>query len=415
MTDEVNEYLGDLDNWDLDVLELSDMTKGRPLFVLANAIVAHHDLLAEISCTQQTFTNFITAIELGYANNPYHNSSHAADVLNGCHHFVKALDFDKVLTKNQMVSLLIAAAIHDFEHPGLSNAFLIKTKHELAVRYNDDSVCERMHVARAFAVMQQEGTDCNILVGLQSDNYRDIRSSIIDIVMITDLSQHLDYTAKIRSMAANGKNEDIMFDSNYLMQIAIKSSDLGHCAKKMETHLKWLVSILFSFFLSFLFSIATDFSPNDFQYILFSFTFFKTYRTALISEEMFRQGDKEKSLGIKVSAFCDRDHGDIPKSQVGFFTIIINPFFSAIVDLDPRFGSIKKVVLRNYMHWKHLNENGDRTSKTIPDGLNGRASKRSMAPLTPLTVEISVSDNTENKTRTSKQEETKELKTEDDM
>ena len=45
--------------------------------------------------------------------------------------------------------------------------------------------------------------------------------------------------AQIRSMAANDKNEDIMNNPNYLMQIAIKSSDLGHCAKIKHIHLKW--------------------------------------------------------------------------------------------------------------------------------------------------------------------------------
>lgn len=154
--------------------------------------------------------------------------------------------------------------------------------------------------------------------------------SIIETVMVTDLSKHLDYTSRIRSMAANGKNEGVMSDPNILMQIAIKSSDLGHCAKKMKTHLKW---------------------------------------TALISEEMFRQGDKEKLLGIKVSAFCDRDNGDIPKSQVGFFTYIINPYFSAIVELDHRFENIKTAVLKNYKYWRN------------EAGLKAEATKRKMEPI----------------------------------
>ena len=239
VSDDVRAFLGDLTSWDLDVLELSVMTNGRPLYVLAFQIAMRYELLSEISCSQQTFANFITAIESGYLKNPYHNSSHAADVLNGCHHFVQALSFNEVLTTRQTFSLLISAAIHDFEHPGVSNNFLVKTKHELAVRYNDDSVCERMHVARAFAVMQKEGTNCNILHGVHHDDYLTMRRNIIETVMVTDLSKHLDYTAQIRSMAANDKNEDIMNNPNYLMQIAIKSSDLGHCAKIKPIHLKW--------------------------------------------------------------------------------------------------------------------------------------------------------------------------------
>ena len=68
-----------------------------------------------------------------------------------------------------------SAAIHDFEHPGVSNNFLIRTKSSLAVQYNDDSVLERMHVARAFAIMQEEGAQCNILKGVSSEDYVSIR------------------------------------------------------------------------------------------------------------------------------------------------------------------------------------------------------------------------------------------------
>ena len=52
--------------------------------------------------------------------------------------------------------MLIAAACHDHEHPGQGNAFLIDTRHELAVRYNDVSVLENHHIASTFAYISQE-------------------------------------------------------------------------------------------------------------------------------------------------------------------------------------------------------------------------------------------------------------------
>lgn len=35
---------------------------------------------------------------------------------------------------------LFAAAIHDYEHPGLNNNYLVKTRSDLALIYNDASV-----------------------------------------------------------------------------------------------------------------------------------------------------------------------------------------------------------------------------------------------------------------------------------
>jgi cGMP-inhibited 3',5'-cyclic phosphodiesterase A len=40
--------------------------------------------------------------------------------------------------------------MHDFEHPGYSNQFVIRTKHPLAIRYSDQSVLENHHLAAAF-------------------------------------------------------------------------------------------------------------------------------------------------------------------------------------------------------------------------------------------------------------------------
>jgi hypothetical protein len=39
-----------------------------------------------------------------------------------------------------ILAALIAAAAHDFGHPGVSNSFLVGTGHSLAMTYNDISV-----------------------------------------------------------------------------------------------------------------------------------------------------------------------------------------------------------------------------------------------------------------------------------
>lgn len=49
-----------------------------------------------------------------------------------------------------MFALLFAAAIHDYRHPGLSNAYLVANNHDIAITYNDNSVLENFHVAQAF-------------------------------------------------------------------------------------------------------------------------------------------------------------------------------------------------------------------------------------------------------------------------
>jgi len=47
----------------------------------------------------------------------------------------------------------MSGAIHDFEHPGVNNIYLINSKNKLAVRYNDASVLENHHVAASFKLL----------------------------------------------------------------------------------------------------------------------------------------------------------------------------------------------------------------------------------------------------------------------
>jgi hypothetical protein len=53
-----------------------------------------------------------------------------------------------------MMSYTLAAACHDVGHPGVNNIFLIETKAEMAIRYNDSMVLENFHVATTFEILK---------------------------------------------------------------------------------------------------------------------------------------------------------------------------------------------------------------------------------------------------------------------
>jgi len=59
------------------------------------------------------------------------------------------------MSSHEVLSLVIAALLHDYDHPGVTNAFLINSKHPLAMLYNDISVLESHHVAAALTAMQR--------------------------------------------------------------------------------------------------------------------------------------------------------------------------------------------------------------------------------------------------------------------
>ncbi len=58
----------------------------------------------------------------------------------------------KAMTAAHHLASYWAAAVHDYEHGGLNNDFLIKTAHPLAITYSDQSPLEHHHVAAATKV-----------------------------------------------------------------------------------------------------------------------------------------------------------------------------------------------------------------------------------------------------------------------
>jgi hypothetical protein len=77
-------------------------------------------------------------VEDGYdvSDNPYHNSAHAADVLRSVH--VMAVRGDVVRTAGSgdlgLLAVYLAAIVHDFQHKGVNNDFLVRVNDPLAVR-----------------------------------------------------------------------------------------------------------------------------------------------------------------------------------------------------------------------------------------------------------------------------------------
>ena len=89
-----------------------------------------------------------------YMPNPYHNCIHATDVLLATNYMLSSKALLDVFSSLEIFAALFAALIHDVHHPGRTNQFLINTRHELALLYNDNSVLENHHLAVAFQTMQ---------------------------------------------------------------------------------------------------------------------------------------------------------------------------------------------------------------------------------------------------------------------
>ena len=74
---------------------------------------------------------------VGYNQLPYHNYTHACDVLHTVYRLMCLTSARLWLSSVEQYALLVAALCHDIGHQGRTNPFLVELGDELALRYND--------------------------------------------------------------------------------------------------------------------------------------------------------------------------------------------------------------------------------------------------------------------------------------
>ncbi len=71
--------------WEFDAFALEEASNGHPLSALGFWLIRTTDCLEYARMEPTTLAHFLRKTESGYKNNAYHNSRHAADVLQTLH------------------------------------------------------------------------------------------------------------------------------------------------------------------------------------------------------------------------------------------------------------------------------------------------------------------------------------------
>lgn len=123
--------------------------------------------------------NFLMILSKSYQNTRalYHTSLHGVDVCYSTYLILTFLKDNDNKIKNisdlDIVSLVFSALCHDVGHPGLTNKFLINSKDEISIIYNDISVLENFHSAKTFQLL--ENNDLNIFSNLSKEDFSSLR------------------------------------------------------------------------------------------------------------------------------------------------------------------------------------------------------------------------------------------------
>ena len=96
------------------------------------------------------------------------------------------------------MSLLIAAAMHDYDHPGRTNAFLVDTGDPLAILYNDRSVLENHHAASSWSLLMKPENDF-LTSALDPMEFKRLRFLVLETILATDLKKHFEFLAQMKT------------------------------------------------------------------------------------------------------------------------------------------------------------------------------------------------------------------------
>ncbi|NWX75623.1 PDE9A phosphodiesterase, partial [Alca torda] len=263
----------------------------------------YHDLglVKDFNINPITLKRWLLCIHDNYRNNPFHNFRHCFCVTQMMYSMISLCSLQEKFSQIDILILMTAAVCHDLDHPGYNNTYQINARTELAVRYNDISPLENHHCAVAFQIISQP--EYNIFSNVSQDQFKQIRQGIITLILATDMARHAEILDSFKEKMENFdySNEEHM---TCLKMVLIKCCDISNEVRPMEVAEPWVDCLL---------------------------------------EEYFMQSDREKSEGLPVAPFMDRDKVTKPTAQIGFLKFVLIPMFETVTKLFPE---VEEVMLQ---------------------------------------------------------------------
>eukprot|EP00127_Corallochytrium_limacisporum_P002580 Clim_evm16s134 gene=Clim_evmTU16s134 len=313
--------LQDLQSWSFDVFSVpeADLTK------YARAMFHAFDFMDVYDVDPRKLTNLVTRAQTAYQANPYHNFRHAVDVMQAIFLILVEHDANEYLTTLEVFALLTSALMHDAGHPGYTNNFLIQTSDTLAIRYNDRSPLENHHASTLFEFL--EDPECAVWENLNPAEKREFRSVCINVILATDMAHHVDFMGQFQTLTTNF-NPHNMKHRTLVLQLLMKLGDISNPLRPIYLAKYWSDHVV---------------------------------------DELFAQGDREKQLGMKVSAFSDRNIPHIPLFSMNFIDFMVAPLYRVGALVFPKLNDRMDVLLETREYWKTLQEEEEAENRKQDD------------------------------------------------
>eukprot|EP01111_Echinosteliopsis_oligospora_P016007 TRINITY_DN6516_c0_g1_i1.p1 TRINITY_DN6516_c0_g1~~TRINITY_DN6516_c0_g1_i1.p1 ORF type:complete len:503 (-),score=113.10 TRINITY_DN6516_c0_g1_i1:125-1633(-) len=253
----------------------------------------------------------LKVLALYHKENRYHNFVHAFDVTHASFSFLTIMNAQEYLTHLDILALLTASLCHDLDHPGFNNAYQVNAQTDLAILYNDTSVLESHHSSMAFSLLKKQ--DCNIFENLNEDQYKEIRRSIVSLILAKDMANHFEYISKFTHHLQSHKfDRNKKEDRQMILNTLLKCADLSNAAKPWNLNYEWSVRV---------------------------------------ADEFFNQSAYEKEHHLPVAPFMDKSKTSKPRIASDFINFVASPIFRALEDFLPAASRLNEYLAINQQNW----------------------------------------------------------------
>ncbi|PRP87767.1 cAMP phosphodiesterase [Planoprotostelium fungivorum] len=304
--------VSELLSWEFDVFAQEE----ENLIPLLVAMFKDLQLLKKFDIRESTLMKWLETIRQHYRPNPYHNFRHAFDVTHTCFMFLKMGNAVSMLTSLDILSLMVAAVCHDLDHPATTNSFQIASKSKLAITYNDISVLENYHASYAFKTFERTRHD--IFAGLNPQQFAEMRKSVINGILFTDMAHHFELVAKLNDhLKVDQFSKENLAHRQLLFSVLLHSADISNNSKPVNSR-AW---------------------------------------SDCVFQEFMNQGDKEREMGLPISPYFDRNNTDEVKVSLNFIDFLVQPLYSALVKFLPSLSVTLQYTMENRAYWASLSSN----------------------------------------------------------
>jgi len=353
--------------WEFNCFKVEQLSHNTTLEKLGMELFKRFNVFEILQTDERTALNWLKLIQANYRKtNSYHNSTHAADVMQATATFLMSARCSQLMSGMDKVACLLAAAVHDVDHRGKTNQYLSNSLDPLAVLYNDKAVLENHHAATAFRLTLEVDESFNIFKNMEESEFKNFRAIVIEMVLATEMSQHFGIVNKFINLASqdqtwkeNANNLATVTSGNGLNAdssvVCRRSSDFIDPAKTDENH-KLLISLARQMIIK-VSDISNPVRPIETCVIW----------TKRICEEYFEQTEDEQNKGLPVvMPSFDRKTCSVPKSQIFFIDYFVRDMVDAWSDFIND-DKLMRYLDDNQAFWRRLESRG---SKSIQDLLD---------------------------------------------